>query len=202
MLLRRLMGLVAVACLGASTFILAQPPRSATAAVSCGVERWAVKTLSDRGASKVDFHARRRSVRFLRRLDRPTVGSDDPRIRPVEFRTYRIKVSLKEAVKEDDRDIHVVVTEPRHPRVHMIVELPDVHCKGAARSIKKAAMRRARRRFVVACGKVTSSFEALNGRAVIRGVGFWDIPHGQTGAAPNYIELHPLIRFRMTRGPC
>jgi hypothetical protein len=66
----------------------------------------------------------------------------------------------------------------------------------------KDAMRRTRRRFVAACGKIGSSFKALNGRAVMPGVGFWDIPHGQTGAAPNYIELHPLLRFRMTRGLC
>jgi hypothetical protein len=32
----------------------------------------------------------------------------------------------------------------------------------------------------------------------IKGVGFWDEIHGQTGVAPNGIELHPVLRFRGT----
>ena len=30
-------------------------------------------------------------------------------------------------------------------------------------------------------------------RVRIMGVGFFDRPHGQWGAAPNYIELHPVL---------
>jgi hypothetical protein len=29
----------------------------------------------------------------------------------------------------------------------------------------------------------------------ITGVGFWDAKHGQTGVAPNGIELHPVLGF-------
>jgi hypothetical protein len=32
-------------------------------------------------------------------------------------------------------------------------------------------------------------------RATIRGIGFFDFLHGQTGVAPNGIELHPVLRF-------
>ena len=32
----------------------------------------------------------------------------------------------------------------------------------------------------------------------MRGVGFWDEIHGQTGVAPNGIELHPVLRFTGT----
>jgi len=31
---------------------------------------------------------------------------------------------------------------------------------------------------------------------VRRGVAFFDFPHGQTGVAPNAIELHPILGFR------
>ena len=52
------------------------------------------------------------------------------------------------------------------------------------------------RRFVAACGMPSdTSFESLTGRATIRGVGFFDFLHGQTGVAPNGIELHPVLRF-------
>jgi hypothetical protein len=36
----------------------------------------------------------------------------------------------------------------------------------------------------------------LGGRVTITGVGFWDEDHGQTGVAPNAIELHPVLRFK------
>ncbi len=35
----------------------------------------------------------------------------------------------------------------------------------------------------------------FKGRATVTGVGFFDIPHGQTGVAPNAIELHPVLKF-------
>jgi hypothetical protein len=33
-------------------------------------------------------------------------------------------------------------------------------------------------------------------RAVITGVAFFDFQHGQTGVAPNGIELRPILAFR------
>jgi hypothetical protein len=41
----------------------------------------------------------------------------------------------------------------------------------------------------------TSSFTKLKGNVTIKGVGFWDEIHGQTGVAPNGIELHPVLKF-------
>jgi hypothetical protein len=36
----------------------------------------------------------------------------------------------------------------------------------------------------------------LCARASVTGVAFFDFNHGQTGVAPNAIELHPVLRFR------
>jgi hypothetical protein len=36
----------------------------------------------------------------------------------------------------------------------------------------------------------------LKGAIVIMGVGFWDEKHGQTGIAPNGVELHPVLSFK------
>jgi hypothetical protein len=48
-----------------------------------------------------------------------------------------------------------------------------------------------------ACGFPSSShFGQLRGAAMITGVGFFDYQHGQTGVAPNAIELHPVIGFK------
>ena len=40
---------------------------------------------------------------------------------------------------------------------------------------------------------VTSSFKPTNRRVVVRGIGFFDRLHGQTGMAPNGLELHPVV---------
>jgi hypothetical protein len=57
-------------------------------------------------------------------------------------------------------------------------------------------MKNARNAFGDACGVPGSStFTKLKGRATIRGIGFFDFLHGQTGVAPNGIELHPVLRF-------
>ncbi len=54
----------------------------------------------------------------------------------------------------------------------------------------------ARSAIIAACGQPSSSrFTKLKGRATVTGVGFFDIPHGQTGIAPNAIELHPVLKF-------
>jgi hypothetical protein len=33
-------------------------------------------------------------------------------------------------------------------------------------------------------------------RAILAGVAFFDFNHGQTGVAPNAIELHPILGFQ------
>jgi hypothetical protein len=163
----------------------------------CGVERWSVKTLSDPRANRVRFRPKDTSVSALRRKRSPGVGRSDPRIQGVETTTYRVEAQLVEAKREEDRDIHLVVAAPNDPSKTMIVEFPDVRCKGAKQSKKREAMRKARAAFERACGTApSSSFRRLSGTATITGVGFFDVKHGQRGIAPNGIELHPILRYR------
>ena len=89
-----------------------------------------------------------------------------------------------------------MVSVPSAPSKTMIVEFPDTTCNGATSSPKKGKMASARSALIKACGQPSSShFTNLSGRANITGVGFFDIPHGQTGVAPNAIELHPGLKF-------
>jgi hypothetical protein len=170
------------------------PPASA---ISCGVWRWDVKTLSDKAATDVDYSPTSTTVVHLRKLDPPSsLGETTPRIKPVEYTTWKVRADLIGAVLEDDHDYHVVIGSPASKRKTMIVEFPDVRCNGARSSDKKAAMKRARARFVDACGSVGTSFVDLRGKVTLTGVGFWDEIHGQTGVAPNGIELHPVLAFR------
>jgi hypothetical protein len=172
------------------------PTQAASGATQCGEERWAVKTLSDKRERLVHFKPKVTSVTLLRKKHSPGVGQDTPRIKGVETTTWRIRVSLIEMKLEEDHDIHLVVSTPGRPAKTMITEFPDTTCNGAASSPKKAAMARARANLVAACGSPPSSeFRHLTGSATLTGVGFFDIPHGQTGVAPNAIELHPVLEF-------
>jgi hypothetical protein len=88
-----------------------------------------------------------------------------------------------------------VISVPNHPAKTMIVEFPAKAC--VASSFKRRRIAHARRQFLNDCGSVSSSsWLYLKGRVTITGVGFWDEDHGQTGVAPNAIELHPVLSFK------
>jgi hypothetical protein len=81
----------------------------------------------------------------------------------------------------------------------MIVEFPAASCAPRASATARAKMTRARSAFIHACGNATRSYRRLSGTATVTGVGFWDEIHGQTGGAPNGIELHPVTAFHASR---
>src|SRR5260370_305178 len=73
----------------------------------------------------------------------------------------------------------------------MIVEIPSPNCVGSG-SPFATGIQTARSEFD---GQftATSSFQTANIPVSVRGVGFFDFLHGQTGVAPNGIELHPIL---------
>lgn len=186
---------IAGAC-GVAMLAGTRPAPAPAAGGQCGVERWAVKTLTDARARQVSFSPRRTTVDHLRSLAPPaTLGA---RVRGVETTTWRMRARLLAAKVEDDRDIHLVIADPRSGAT-MIAEFPDPSCTAGAARGARARMRAAREAFVAACGLPgTSRFALLRGTATLDGVGFFDFEHGQRGVAPNAIELHPVVRFRGT----
>jgi hypothetical protein len=44
--------------------------------------------------------------------------------------------------------------------------------------------------------QATTAFQPANLPVRVTGIGFFDFAHGQTGAAPNQIELHPVLDIR------
>jgi hypothetical protein len=133
-------------------------------------------------------------VEALRALPKPSSYPDNNRIGTVERTTYTLTANLLKMKREDDRDVHLVIADAATSNT-MIVELVDVACSGAISSPYKSQMQSARQAFEAACGTPTTSFKDLTGTATMTGVGFFDVIHGQTGVAPNGIELHPLISF-------
>jgi hypothetical protein len=111
-------------------------------------------------------------------------------------RLNEVRVLLVSAKLEEDNDIHLVIKRITTSGT-MIVEFPLAPtCTANATTGAKARMKNARNAFGAACGVPgVSTFTKVQGRATIRGIGFFDFLHGQTGVAPNGIELHPVLRF-------
>jgi hypothetical protein len=165
--------------------------------VACGVERWPVKILADPMASQVKLTPHPSSVRGLRRLRVPPSLPQRARNRPVETSTYRVRARLVESRFEDDSDFHLVIADPLTGGT-MIVEFPAVYCTLTAKPGQRQRMQSARSAFIRACAPSQNGVKRLRGTATITGVGFFDFWHGQSGVAPNAIELHPVLAFSGT----
>jgi hypothetical protein len=114
-----------------------------------------------------------------------------PRRPPVETTTYRITARLVESRAEADQDIHLVVAGLTHPGTTMIVGFPAFTCTAGA---PPALRRQMAGRSSSVRPRVRSAACHARGHRHITGVGFIDVPHA-TGAAPNGIELHPVVGF-------
>jgi hypothetical protein len=156
----------------------------------CGVERWSVKTLTDKDRDRVAFRPIASSVAELTRLPTPSIDyPEDSRIPVHELRVYRVRAVVRQIISSDDRDWHLVLEDPDDEKVTMIAEIPDSACVPLATWASnfqeaRRVLRTAPRRAMVE----------------IDGVGFFDFIHGQRGVAPNGFELHPVLALRVLRG--
>ncbi len=109
-----------------------------------------------------------------------------------EKKVYQVRAQVRQATIEDDSDIHLVIAPLGARARTMIVEFPDPRCVDSP--FHRRQISHSRGQMLNNCGPISSSsFTDLNGHVTIRGVGFWDEIHGQTGVAPNGIELHPVL---------
>ena len=163
---------VAVAAILAAT---ANRSGATSTRIACGGERWPVKTLQDR---PLLLPARRTTVRYLvTRLALP----DLPAARRVlEHRVFTVIARVTRVRAADDGDLQLVL---RSGGGQMIAAAPDATCTTRAAPRYRGAMALARE-LVRVCD-----------RARVTGVAFFDSKRGQTGAAANGIELHPVLGF-------
>jgi hypothetical protein len=158
---------------------------------TCGFERWPVKTLSDPEARRVDFAVHPASVRYLGSL-RASAGGQDSRS-PLESRVFGVQARLVGVKREADSDYHLVLSEGA---ATMIAEMPFAGCTAGAQH--RYAMETARAKLERAVGgPVGESWIHPDLRIHVVGVLFFDFPHGQSGHARNYVELHPVTGFRV-----
>ena len=169
----------------------------------CGTERWAVKTFTDADTARVDLTPRAGTVLELRALARPDLVSELRRS-PLELRTYRIRALLLGWKHErDDDDFHLVVADSAHPEATMIVEIPSAACARVCSSRLVNEMRAARDSAVSGLGRPSDRYRRLRPprMVTVTGILFFDFLHGQTGVAPNGVELHPVLGLTFGAGP-
>ncbi|MHB8447149.1 MAG: hypothetical protein ACYC9P_04425 [Rudaea sp.] len=157
---------------------------------SCGVERWSVKTGTDADAGLVNLtNPQNNTIATLRSWTAPNPIPPNNRVSPYETTTWVLDATLVEYKLENDSDYHLVIQDASGNT--MIAEIPDPACVGAG-SPFAADIQSARAQFDAKYA-ATTSFQTANIPVQLTGVGMFDFLHGQTGVAPNGIELHPVL---------
>lgn len=155
----------------------------------CGVERWAVKTGTDADATLVGMSSQPTTVATMRSWPAPVTIPANNRVSPYETTVWTVNATLVEYKLEDDSDYHIVIRDDAGNT--MVTEIPYSGCVGSA-SPFAASIANARAKFEAAF-TATGTFQFANVPVQITGVGMFDFLHGQTGVAPNGIEIHPIL---------
>jgi hypothetical protein len=181
-----IIGLVACGKSTSTPAVAPTPVPTASGAI-CGEERWSVKTLSDSDAIRVDFVAvTPTSIAALNSLAPHCSGLPDARTYAEEFRVFEAIGQVQLTRNEDDRDVHIALADPSDPSKTIVVEVADPGCAGAAQSPFVSMLSKAKIQF--------GSLGSVVGKRVrVRGAGFYDFAHGQTGRSQSCIELHPVL---------
>jgi hypothetical protein len=164
---------------------------------SCGVERWSVKTGTDADASKINLQSTTSStISHLTSLAAPGTLPANNRVQPTETTVFQLSATLVEYKLESDSDYHLVIKDSSGNT--MISEIPDPACVGSGSPLL-SSITKARNEFD-AKYHPTTSFQTANVPVTVTGVGFFDFLHGQTGVAPNGIELHAVLDIQFGAG--
>ena len=165
--------------------------------LACGIERWYVKTCIDADTVNVNFNnIVPSSVAYQRSLPAPTLPKDNTTRLAVEDTAYSITCQLVEYKLESDQDYHVVIKTIGSSSETMVAEIADPTCAGISSTSRFQQMTALRTWFANRYNP-TTSFKFTSDTVVLTGVGFFDFAHGQTGAAPNQREIHPILSMSL-----
>jgi hypothetical protein len=163
---------------------------SALVQAQCGVERWSVKTGTDADVGKINLNSTTSTtIVNMRSPAAPNPIPANNRVSPWETTVWVINATMTVYKLESDSDYHIVIQDAAGNT--MISEIPSPSCV-ASTSPFLSAITNARAKFN-AMFTATTSFQTANIPVKITGVGMFDFLHGQTGVAPNGMELHPVL---------
>lgn len=156
-----------------------------------GVQRWAVKVASDEEAELIRRKPKVIALEDLIAYRTDTLPKGNTRAYSEQF-TYTLRdVFITHAILENDNDIHLVIEDGK--KNTLIAEIPDVDCEISENSLFAEQIEAARGTFY----RYQDTYDQYQFN--ITGVFFKDKPHGQTGKAPNNVELHPVIALKKVR---
>ena len=164
---------------------------------ACGVERWAIKTGTDSQAAGISLVPTPTTITALRAP--PAAGGGSSRESPTETTLWELKdVILTELRLEADSDEHLVVTDPSSASDTMIIEVPYPSCATASPWL--CFITHVRSELDAKFPNISTSPQFPSVMVTVRGVGFFDTLHGQTGVAPNGVELHAVLQICFGQG--
>lgn len=172
---------------------------------SCGVQRWHIKTLGDAYVNTINWTPILGNVSDLTTVPVPAnyaQYNDTTRYAPYETQAYRIRATLVGWKIESDHDFHMVIADINNPSVTMIIEPPDPTCSSACDGGFANYFQSVRAKLTNCFGQPPTGFTNFPSGIVVdvTGIPEFDALHGQTGVAPNGIELHPLMSLDFVSG--
>jgi hypothetical protein len=169
--------------------------------ITCGVERWAVKTCYDADTVNVKFNnIVPTTITYQRSLIKPTLPGDNTTRLTVEDTVFSLDCYIVECKLETDQDVHVVISTIGNTSETMVAEIVNPECPNIVNT-SRYTMFKTLRDWFVATFSPNTSFKSIGVSVHITGVGFFDFLHGQTGIPPNGREIHPILTMTLITLP-
>ena len=158
---------------------------------ACGTELWSLKVLSD-AMAPTHFNPIWTTLGSLSSLPAPHPHNSRTTL---ERNTYQLRATLMSYRQEPDQDYHLVLADATQRS--MIAEIPSPNCapSPSLANIWRGLREQLDSRF----GGGSATWTKANATVVLAGVLFFDVPHGQSGMAPNAVELHPVLQLKIER---
>jgi len=161
---------------------------------TCGLTRWAVKTLDAPQSLLLSSAIRATTIEYLD-AQRPRFDPRLMRVRPIETTLWRVRARLIGYKIEVDSDYHLILQSPTS-MLTLIGEIPAPYCSVRERNRYIAARAQVNR---IGHHRATRRWWWLDYRGAtaplvrVTGYGFYDYEHGQVGASHNDVEIHPVL---------
>jgi len=164
---------------------------------NCGIERWSVKTLSDKDTSRINFTKITKST-VHEQVTLPEPSDKTSRLES-EIEIFSIDcfvVGYK--MEESDKDIHIIIEDIDTDET-MVIEIPSYECFEIQKTSRDKLFKNLYEWFVLNIGQPQMTFLFFEKHIPVNvtGVGFFDLHHGQIGMAGNSRELHPVLSMKL-----
>lgn len=170
--------------------------------------RWDVKTGADTDAARIDSALIiPTTIEALSAQQALVPTPPSTRVSPVETTIWELDATLVGYKLEQDGDYHLVLADANSNT--MIAEIPDP-AEVDPSSLFLSEITNARQAFDARFQQQAQALQALAQPGIaapmivqiavpvhVTGIGFFDFIHGQTGVAPNGVELHPVLSISL-----